>query len=419
MPYGQGLPDQTPWTPAPFPVPPPNNPFLPIPYFGPPPEGPAARDLARIPGGSCFWGGFDYLMWWDKKGPMPPNFLTTGSVKDAIPGALGQPNTHVIYASPTVDFYHAQGLRVTAGGWFDADQWLGLEGSGFLLEKRTRIFRAKSDGSGNPLFAFAHFDPLPKGTPDSFIASEPRGGKTGPFSGAVAFDTDTQLYGAEANFVHALIWTPGFRVRLLGGFRYLDLDEHLALFFQRTTLGSATNPFLGKTFPSSLELADDSFQVHNQFYGPQLGLDGQYFWGQFFVSMGGKLAVGPTHETLTISGSSTLQPFKKPAQSAVGGLFAQPSNIGRYENDSFTLVPQVQTRLGWQPLPWVRGWVGYDFLYWSQVIRPGSQVDLRVDPAQVPTDPRFTGVHSSSPHPVFSRTDFWTQGISFGVELTF
>jgi hypothetical protein len=417
--FGRGLPSQVPWTPPPFPPTAPNDPRVPLPYFSPPPPGPSPEELARIPGGSCFWGGFEYLMWWEKKAPLPSNFLTTGSPKDAVPGALGQPNTQGIYPSSAVDFYQIQGLRVTAGAWFDARQMLGLEGSGFLLEKSSHVFLARSDGGGNPLFAFAHFDPLPKGSPDAFVASAPRGGKVGPFSGAVGFDTDSQLWGAEANLVHALYWSPVWRVRLLGGFRYLDLDESLSLFFQRVTLGSATVPFLGKRFPSSLELADDSFQVHNQFYGPQIGLDGQYFLGKVFVVLGGKLAAGATHEVLTIAGNSTLQPFKRPAQTAVGGLFALPSNIGRFEADQFGVVPQGQARLGWQPVRWVRGWVGYDFLYWSQVLRPGSQVDLRVNPAQVPTDPGFTGARSSPPAAQFNRTDFWAQGLLFGAELTF
>jgi hypothetical protein len=417
--FGLGLPSQVPWEPPPFPVTTPNSPTVPLPYFSPPPKGPSPEQLARIPGGSRFWGGFEYLMWWDKKAPLPSDFITTGSPRDAVPGALGQPNTHVLYTSPVVDFYQIQGLRVTAGAWFDARQMLGLEGSGFLLEKRTHVFQARSDALGNPLLAFAHFDALPRGSPDAFVASEPRGGKTGPFTGSLGFNDDTQLWGTEANLVHALLWLPNLRVRLLGGFRYLDLDEHLAFFFQRATVGSATVPFLGRTFPSSLQLADDSFQVHNQFYGPQIGLDGQYFFGKVFVGLGAKLGMGATHEVLTVSGSSTLQQVRRPVQTAVGGLYALPSNIGRLEADQFGVVPQAQAQLGWQPVRWVRGWIGYDFLYWSQVLRPGSQVDLRVNPAEVPTDPGFRGVRTSSPAPQFNRTDFWTQGLSFGVELTF
>ena len=417
--FGLGLPSQVPWSPPPFPPTAPNDPRLPLPYFSPPPPGPSPEELARIPGGSCCWGGFEYLMWWEKKAPLPSNFLTTGSLKDAVPGALGQLNTQDIYPASAVDFFQLSGLRVTAGAWFDDQQMLGLEGSGFLLEKSMHVFLAKSDRSGNPLFAFAHFDPLPKGSPDAFVASAPRGGKVGPFSGSVGFDTDSQLWGAEANLVHTLYWSPVFRVRLLGGFRYLDLGESLTFFYQRVTLGSAAVPFLGKTFPSSLELADDFFQTRNQFYGPQIGLDGQYFLGKCFVVLGGKLAAGATHEVLNINGISTLQQVKKPAQTAAGGLFALPSNIGRFDTDQFGVVPQFWARLGWQPVRWVRGWVGYDFLYWSQVLRPGSQVDLRVNPAQVPTDPRFTGARSSSPAPQFNRTDFWTQGLSFGAELTF
>jgi hypothetical protein len=205
--FGHGLPAQIPWSPPPLPSTAPNHPAVPLPYFSPPAVGPSPEELARIPGGSRFWGGFEYLMWWEKKAPLPSDFVTTGSVRDAVPGALGQPNTHIFYTSPVVDFYQIQGLRVTAGAWFDHQQLLGLEASGFLMEKRTHVFQARSDSLGNPLLAFAHFDPLPKGSADAFVASEPRGGKMGPFAGGLGFDTDTQLWGTEANLIHALYWS--------------------------------------------------------------------------------------------------------------------------------------------------------------------------------------------------------------------
>jgi hypothetical protein len=417
--FGQGLPSQVPWMPPPLVPTAPNNPNVQLPYFSAPPLLTTPPTVARTPGGNRCWGGFDYLMWWDKNGAMPSNLLTTGSPRDAIPGALGQPNTQVLYRPSSIDYNTIQGIRMTAGAWFDDAQVIGLEGSGFFLEKRTNVFQVKSNGSGTPLLAFAHANPSPVGSQGAFVATAPKSGSVGPFSGGVGFDADSQLYGAEANLLHALYWTPAYRVRLLGGVRYLDLDEHLAFFFQRLAFDGTPVTFLGKTSPSSLELADDSFQVHNQFWGPQVGIDGEYFLGQFFVGLGGKLAAGVTHEVLTISGSTTLQPFKKPDQIAAGGLFAQPSNIGRSEANPFAVVPQLQARLGWQPVLWLRGWIGYDFLYWSRVIRPGSQVDTQVDPAQVPVDPHYTTGPHVSPQRLLQATDFWAQGLSFGAELTF
>jgi hypothetical protein len=149
--FGQGLPSQVPWSPPPLPPTAPNSPFVPLPYFSAPPAGPSPAELARIPGGSRFWGGFEYLLGWEKKAPLPADFITTGSVRDAVPGALGQPNTHVFYTSPVLDFYQIQGLRVTAGAWFDSQQLLGIEGSGFIMEKRTHVFQGRSDSLGNPL----------------------------------------------------------------------------------------------------------------------------------------------------------------------------------------------------------------------------------------------------------------------------
>jgi hypothetical protein len=46
----------------------------------------------------------------------------------------------------------------------------------------------------------------------------------------------------------------------------------------------------------------------------------------------------------------------------------------------------------------------YDFLYLSEVVRPGDQIDHNLVP---------------SPLPIFNRTDFWAQGVSFGLEVKF
>jgi hypothetical protein len=64
--------------------------------------------------------------------------------------------------------------------------------------------------------------------------------------------------------------------------------------------------------------------------------------------------------------------------------------------------------------------VGYTFLYWSQVVRPGNQIDTTVNTTQVPTHPEFGPLTGpAQPMVPFRTTDFWAQGISLGVEVTF
>jgi hypothetical protein len=67
-------------------------------------------------------------------------------------------------------------------------------------------------------------------------------------------------------------------------------------------------------------------------------------------------------------------------------------------------------------LPQVRISVGYEFLYWSSVARPGNDIDSNINAAQVPRDPRFgNGLGDPRPAFQFHQSDFWAQGVNFGV----
>jgi hypothetical protein len=63
--------------------------------------------------------------------------------------------------------------------------------------------------------------------------------------------------------------------------------------------------------------------------------------------------------------------------------------------------------------------VGYSFLYWSNVLRVGDQLDRTVDTSQVATS--LTVLPTSPPRPAvkFADTDLWVQGINFGLELRY
>ena len=66
-----------------------------------------------------------------------------------------------------------------------------------------------------------------------------------------------------------------------------------------------------------------------------------------------------------------------------------------------------------------RLFAGYDFLYWNQVVRPGSQIDRNVNLTQSTLLGNGALTGSASPNPLFSRTDFWAQGMTFGFEFRF
>jgi Putative beta barrel porin-7 (BBP7) len=373
-----------------------------------------------------FWAGGEYLLWWVKDGPLPFPLVTTGDPASPNPGTLGLGGVPIL-TGRGVDYGTLSGVRVTAGAWLDPDGGLGVEGSGFWLPRRTKTFAAASDAHGNPVLTFRYLDPPDPDTgiaeEDAFQASLPpgNGAGVGPFAGGLAVISRIELWGAEANAVIGLADNERLSLQALVGFRYVDLYETLGLAWRSTAVDDAVVTFLGNPFPApSTVTTFDSFKARNQFYGSQVGLRGEFSRGKFVVGATGKVALGENHESLSVQGSSTLFPNVGPPVTVGAGQFAAPSNIGRVTHDEFAVVPEVEVKVGYQATSWLRAYVGYDFLYWSRVVRPGNQVDLIVNDQFNPVNGAFgVPVAGNFPRREFNRSDFWAQGVTFGLEFRY
>jgi hypothetical protein len=355
------------------------------------------------------WASSDYLLWWVKGAPLPIALVSTGSPADAIPGAIGQPGTRVLLGNEDQRFGAFSGIRLTLGGWLDSDQSVGIEGSGFLLERRSNRFFAASDAAGNPVLAFPFFNRIPgvEGE-DALVISDP----VGQFAGNVLVVSSLHLWGAEANGIISLWRRPNSNCVFLFGFRYADLDERLRIV-------NVTNDILVN--PNTVTVLRDQFNTRNQFYGGQLGLRYDWQGDRLSLALTGKLALGTTHEVVDVNGASTQSgPFAATPGSFAGGLFTQPSNIGEFSRNQFGVIPSIELKVGYQLSSRCKFLVGYDFLYWNQVARPGNQIDRNINLNQSP----LLGTGAALTAPVvpaylFQRSDFWAQGVSFGLELRF
>jgi hypothetical protein len=69
--------------------------------------------------------------------------------------------------------------------------------------------------------------------------------------------------------------------------------------------------------------------------------------------------------------------------------------------------------------PQLRAFVGYDLLYWTQVDRPGSQVDTNINLSQSAILGTGALTGPAYPAPVLNRTDFWAQGVNVGLEFRY
>ena len=96
------------------------------------------------------------------------------------------------------------------------------------------------------------------------------------------------------------------------------------------------------------------------------------------------------------------------------------SNSGLARRDEFTFIPEGGARVGVHITNNVTLFVGYTFIYWFDVARPGEQIDRTVNPALVPANLAFgSGVGPARPALTFSKTDFWAQGVNFGLEFRY
>jgi hypothetical protein len=126
-----------------------------------------------------------------------------------------------------------------------------------------------------------------------------------------------------------------------------------------------------------------------------------------------KVALGPTQQMVNIQGSTLVNGTTR----LEGGLLALSSNIGHYSRDVFTVVPEVGLNLGYQLTDHLRLFVGYNFLYWSSVVRPGNTVQRAINPNLLPGSTVMGG--PDRPAFAFRGSDFWAQGVSFGLEFRY
>ncbi len=105
------------------------------------------------------WVDASYLLAWIRPGPLNAPLVTTGSANDLVPGAIGQPNTAVLFGD-ALNFKTASGVRMVVGGFLDDQDRLSLEAVGLWLAPQYVRFQDGSDSNGNPLIARSFFNVL-------------------------------------------------------------------------------------------------------------------------------------------------------------------------------------------------------------------------------------------------------------------
>jgi hypothetical protein len=361
------------------------------------------------------WVGFDYLNWWITPGPIGVPLVTTGNPASPTAGAIGDPSTVVLFGNGGVNFGPLQGGRLSGGYWLDCDATCGVEASAFWLALQRNSFSASSDAAGNPLLALPFF--TPGGAPGRTLISSP----AIPQTGSVTVTTSTQLWGADINAVWNCYRDCTCSIDLLAGFRYYNLAETLELGANSAADPPATRiPFNADFFFTSrittLTSGFDLFSTRNQFYGGQIGARAAWHDGRCSAEILGMLAMGGTERSLYANGAaitSTTTTFSQfttagvlrksvtstTSGATVGGFYTNPNNIGTFDNCGFSVVPQIELKLGYDLTSRLRATIGYDAMFWTNVERPGNQI---------------SNVQGAGP--LSNGSNVWVQGFSVGLE---
>ncbi|MBN2580695.1 MAG: BBP7 family outer membrane beta-barrel protein [Pirellulales bacterium] len=354
--------------------------------------------------GGRLWFRGEYLMWWGKSAELPP--LVTTSPADTPreqAGVLGQPGTSVLFGNGGVEQGLHSGGRFALGCWIDPCQVWGVEGAFIYLGNQARRFDESS--SGDPILARPFLNTV-SGLQDAGIVALP-----GDQSGTLTIRLANEFQSAEVLLRRAM--SPGFcrQADFLIGYRYGRFAEDLTLDETTTYLRE-----IGQ-IPVGTEIrASDGFDVTNEFHGAELGVTARMEYRRVSLEVLGKLALGNTRSRVHVDGTSTItvpgvEPITRP-----GGFLALPTNNGYYEQSGFSVMPELGATLGYQLTCRMKLTLGYSFLYWSRVARPGDAIDLDINPTQFPP-----GELSGFPAPQFrfSTTDFWMQGLNFGIDYRF
>jgi hypothetical protein len=446
---------------------PPPSPTYPVPgpygqnTWQPAPPGPSGGGGSGYGAAPRWWVEGEYLLW-GVRGLKAPALLTTSAPGDA--GIIGRSSTLVLAggAGNDLDFNVLNGMRLGAGFFGDADRRFGFVMSGHFTEEKpfTREF-GQLNSAGLPVLARPFVDV--SGAPSALVLSGP--------DNAAAFArvrASTSTFGIEpAALVNLYRAEPGSRliwsIDAIVGYRFLQVKEEISVrtisqldqnvatpifvtgpFGVVSQIGSVQTPASG-TFggaqvfgPVVLDVRD-SFRVTNRFNGGVLGLKFEGRYGMFTSTFTGKVSLGTMSSRVEINGFSSftdatgrsgglpgsgnnivLGPNGPTganigAGGSAGGVLANSGNIGVFTRDQFTAVPELGGTVGIALTSGMTAYVGSHFIFFPDVIRPGSLINPVVNSASIPGSANFGTGGAPNPGATVRTESLWIGGATFGL----
>jgi hypothetical protein len=374
------------------------------------------------------------------------------------------------------------GGRFEAGVWLLPDQLCGIEGGAFYLTPRSALL-ANTAADANSQFLYTtpfvirDFTITPSQAAPGGTPAPPTRTQTGTepiffvrqLNSTVQAQLTNSLWGAEINGRSTWSYFGPVSLGYLAGIRYANFNEDLQVLgnfqlFRPLSVGDALAPGGRLTDPLGLALPDqitirtaDTIKASNHFYGGQLGMDLDGECGRLWFNLRTKVAMGVNHQIVDVSGATATTTSGTTSNGVVlsppgttlmpGGLLSTPVDQVRLTRDRISFLPELNAKVGYQFCHWLRGYVGYDVLYLSDVIRPGdvltnapvsstaqnssapSSVGQATAGVTTPTGASTTGAATqvgsttnlavTQPVIRYHDSNLWTQGFNFGIMIAY
>ncbi len=439
-----------------------------VPNYQCAPEADCALRACPVGPSGQYWFRADYLLWWTRGVRVIP-LVTTSDADDG--GIIGNPTTEILFGDQWVGGDDRSGVRINFGHWFHCGRTAGIEFDFLTLGQEGTDFRYTSTDQGEPLYARPFYDVNPEVEHENAELVSSSDPSTGPawLRGTVSGRIDEYFHSAGANFrlnlcchepcggccgdaccleescggscgesgyggswcseiaaTRAAMYCRGlrsmfgplgttcYRVDLIAGYRSYQLNDTLRVVEDLRTIGPDPHGVIA--IGTTVDLFDD-FRTRNEFHGGELGLIAQVYQGRWSLELLAKAALGNNSQVVTIDGQTTFQaPGDEPA-TYDGGLLALDTNRGRYTHNEFVVIPQFEAEIGYQLTCRTRAYFGYSLIYWASVARAAEQVDYTVNSQYFPPVDEPEG--PARPRFVWHDSNFWAQGMNFGLEYRF
>jgi putative beta barrel porin BBP7 len=358
------------------------------------------------------WFGAEYIRWRLDGGDRLPPLVTAspGGTPLSDAAQLDDPSTVILVGDEHLNDDWRDGYRFYGGFWFDCCKTCGVGADYFDVGNDDFNFTSPQDTIivGRPFFN------TETGEDDAELVSVPN-----ELDGTADVRSTNDFKGAGLTFNKSIYrccnpCCPDLNAGLtmLGGYRFYDFDDNLSVTENLTVLPGTTTPLV----PGTTFFVQDSFRTENEFHGGELGLQGYKQRRWWWLDGMAKVAMGVNQRTVRIRGITIVDVPNGGTSVNEGGLLtSEVTNTGRFDDSSFSVIPQFRLGVGAKICKCISARAGYNVIIWPDVVRAASTLPpgLQVDPRNLP--PVQAGGGSEPEFPGFRETTLVAHGLDASV----